>query len=323
MNAPLRTCTLFLVLALAAVIAVSAAVGSSREMNGRIAFTRGGNISTVSPDGAGLRNVTMTFKDCGCYPSANNGISWSPSGRDLLFIGWFGGGGNQIVSSRADGSGATNLSAGCVHLAPNGCGDADPVYSPDGTSIAFAQVVGTTHGNSFAIFTMNANGTDPTQLTTPSGWNDRQPAWSPNGKEIAFVRTHKTSNESAIEVMNADGSNIRRLTLFNLDAGDPHWSPNGKRILYSTHTLSTGKPGNLYTMRPDGTDRVALTHYTKRSVRALAEAWSPDGTQILFNRIAGRNGHFYIMNLRARDTRELTVDRTRAYDRAAWASSPG
>jgi Tol biopolymer transport system component len=82
-------------------------------------------------------------------------------------------------------------------------------------------------------------------------------------------------------------------------------------------------------MHPDGTHRVALTHYTGGTL-ALADDWSPDGTQILFNRVAlsATNtssdglGHFYIMNLTTRHTRRLTDALTSGYDRAAWARKP-
>jgi Tol biopolymer transport system component len=312
-----------------AVFALPAAA-NSRGMNGRIAFTTGalaqGHLTTVRPDGSGRVSVAI---DCGCLLSTHSGLSWSPSGQDLLLVGFFGGGGDQIVRSGLDGSAATDLSPPCAGATStwNGsCDDHEPVYSPDSTSIAFARGVPVTHRIRLAIFTMNANGTNPTQLTTPKGWDDRQPVWSPNGKEIAFVRTDTTAtprNESAIEVMNADGGRVRRLTPFRLDAGDPQWSPNGKLILFSTHALSVGKSANLYTMRPDGAHRVALTHYTAKNLKALANAWSPDGTHILFNRVAGSFGHFYIMNLRTRQTRELTAQPTGVDDRAAWGRSSG
>jgi Tol biopolymer transport system component len=138
--------------------------------------------------------------------------------------------------------------------------------------------------------------------------------------------------------MTADGSNIRRLTPFSIDAGDPHWSPNGKLILFSTNTPpdpdilpppGPGKSANLFTMHPDGTHRVALTNYTGGTL-ALADDWSPDGTQILFSRVAlsatntsSRGlGHIYIMNLTTKHTRRLTDKPTTGYGRAAWGRTP-
>ena len=195
-------------------------------------------------------------------------------------------------------------------------------------------------GSINAIFTMNADGTQLTQTTqSPKGREDFQPVWSPNGKEIAFVRSNTSapSNESAIEVMNADGSNLRRLTPLKFDAGDPHWSPDGKRILFNTYAVPLGgqrpvpgRSANLYTMRPDGTHRVALTHYAGGTLQALADDWSPDGSRILFNRVAysgtstsvGGVGRFYIMNLRTKHTRRLTERRTHSYNRAAWGRRP-
>src|SRR5690242_460307 len=46
------------------------------------------------------------------------------------------------------------------------------------------------------------------QFTSGDSW--RQPQWSPDGSEIAYV--YRGSNFSDIFVMNADGSNNRRLT---------------------------------------------------------------------------------------------------------------
>src|SRR4051794_33190410 len=46
------------------------------------------------------------------------------------------------------------------------------------------------------------------QFTTGESW--RQPQWSPDGAEIAYV--YRGSNFSDIFIMNADGSNNRRLT---------------------------------------------------------------------------------------------------------------
>jgi Tol biopolymer transport system component len=312
---------------------------NASSSNGRIAFSEDGTnglsqVFTVNPNGTGVQQITH-----GPLTSADGGLSWSPNGRGLLFVEFQGGGGDQIYKSRADGSGLKLVSPRCT----GACDDSDPVYSPDGKRIAFErawETFPTGSGSASAIFTMNPDGTELTQLThtayLPTTSEDSQPVWSPDGKKIAFVRTTtlvRPSNESAIMVMNADGSHIRRLTPFNIDAGDPHWSPDGKRILFNTYALRLGgqrppaQSANLYTMRPDGTRRVALTHYTGGVLQAFAEDWSPNGSQILFNRVTysgtdASAGGFYIMNLRTRHTRRLTLVRTNAGERAAWGRSP-
>jgi dipeptidyl aminopeptidase/acylaminoacyl peptidase len=52
--------------------------------------------------------------------------------------------------------------------------------------------------------------------------------WSPDGREIAFVRRMRGQRD--IFVMNADGSNKRRVTNDSFYNSDPDWSPDGRRI---------------------------------------------------------------------------------------------
>jgi Tol biopolymer transport system component len=133
-------------------------------------------------------------------------------------------------------------------------------------------------------------------------------------------------NEGAIEVMNADGSNVRRHTPFGLDAGNPHWSPNGKQILFNTYAHpAPGRSANLFTMRANGTHLMALTHYTGGTIQALADDWSPNGRQIVFHRVASsgtdtQRGHFYILDLRGKHIRRLTRLYIARTDRAAWGN---
>lgn len=86
------------------------------------------------------------------------------------------------------------------------------------------------------IFSINADGTSLRQLTADS-LNDRYPRWSPDGTKIVFIRQYRGSRDSAnVTVMNADGSDIVRLTF---DSGDesPSWSADGSQIAYQHDEL--------------------------------------------------------------------------------------
>ncbi|HSK82061.1 MAG TPA: hypothetical protein VK902_01470 [Rubrobacter sp.] len=61
------------------------------------------------------------------------------------------------------------------------------------------------------IWVMNADGTNPVQLTN-APLPEVLPAWSPDGKKIAFLRVELSSGDGEIYVMNAGGGGERDLT---------------------------------------------------------------------------------------------------------------
>src|SRR5690348_3582661 len=81
----------------------------------------------------------------------------------------------------------------------------EPFFSPDGSRIVYETVV----AGFQQIFVINADGTNPAQITHDQVNHD-SPAWSPDGRKIAFV-SDKDGDES-IYIMDSDGSNQERLT---------------------------------------------------------------------------------------------------------------
>ena len=53
--------------------------------------------------------------------------------------------------------------------------------------------------------------------------DDIRPVWSPDGRQIAFMSD--AGNNKDIYIMNADGSNLRRLTYEKSAEGYPAWRP--------------------------------------------------------------------------------------------------
>jgi len=117
---------------------------------------------------------------------------------------------------------------------------------------------------------MNASGTGSRQLTR---FNASKPfstfvggsSWSPDGRQLVFEAgtsppRGEPANGCALFVVNADGSGLRQLTLWSLDAGErPDWSPDGELILFKAP--AKGQHGNLYTINPDGSGLKQLTRY--------------------------------------------------------------
>jgi TolB protein len=104
------------------------------------------------------------------------------------------------------------------------------------------------------------------------------PAPSPAGLIAFSSRPPDKKEESDIYVMNADGTNLRRLTFRPGWNSDPTWSPDG-RIAFSSGLAHSGE-SDIYTMDRHGRNLHRLTNFA--GTESLP-SWSPDGTQIAFN----------------------------------------
>ncbi|MEP6895057.1 MAG: hypothetical protein ABI986_05565 [Chloroflexota bacterium] len=157
-----------------------------------------------------------------------------------------------------------------IRLTTDPATDFDPSWSPDGTHIAFRSQ---RDGND-EIYSMNADGTCQMNLTNDPA-DDWSPAWSPDGKHIAFAHFFDKNSYSDIAVINADGSDLQRLTTASGEY--PAWSPDGSHIAFSS-----ARAGNydIYVMNADGSQQIRLTDSPAYD---MSPAWSPDGTQIAFD----------------------------------------
>ena len=107
-------------------------------------------------------------------------------------------------------------------------GDYHPVWSPDGSRLAFAS----SRLGLFTLWTIGASGSEQTPLsTTPA---DNVPSWSPDGEWIAFRRS--TSDGNGIFRIPASGGEATPVAM-RPGASLARWSPNG-RLLYFTQRTS-------------------------------------------------------------------------------------
>ncbi|HKP69180.1 MAG TPA: FG-GAP-like repeat-containing protein [Pyrinomonadaceae bacterium] len=148
---------------------------------------------------------------------STNGLDWSPVGERLVYSEVVNFGPTQFYRiSSID----TNGTDGLVLTALGQGSNFDPVWSPDGSKIAF---VSDRDGNS-EIYTMNSDGTHQGRITYSTA-DDRDPAWSPDGTRLAF-----SSNRNGpynIYVVNDDGTNEFQVTQNAFNSRSPHWNPRG------------------------------------------------------------------------------------------------
>lgn len=194
----------------------------------KVAFTGslGGpyGIWVMNADGTNPHLVPGTDELAVAYPT------WSPDGTEIAFQGSTADANNQPIAWDIF---SVALGGGTVVDLTNTPDDSEvmPSWSPDGTTIAFANgprgLVIDREVPFGGISAMNADGSDRRDLTAP-GTFDQHPSWSPDGALITFERTGKDPERpdpesNDIYVMNADGTSIHRISM----GSEPSWQPVG------------------------------------------------------------------------------------------------
>ncbi len=194
----------------------------------------------------------------------------------------------------------------------------------DGKRVAFVHAFGKVQDDLIdyvGIYTSNLDGSQLRKVTLPPKRTaeDGQPQWSPDGRRIVFVRENITARprgRRAVFVVNTDGTGLRRLTPWKLDAGDgPDWSPDGSRILFRSPDSDKSVGSKIYEINADGTGLRQLSRFPS-STALYSSSYSPDGKSIVFGK-SGVNGQADVFVMRTDGTGATPVTRT-----PAWDSSP-
>ena len=124
-------------------------------------------------------------------------------------------------------------------------------WSPDQSLIAFSNgQSGEPPAGGIGI--LRASNGKATQLTDDGASGSA--VWSPDGRRIAFTRGDANAG---VYVMNADGSNVMRLTSASSDVNsgdrDPRWSPDGNWIVFNRGPFDVGL-GDVWIVRATGGD---------------------------------------------------------------------
>jgi Tol biopolymer transport system component len=209
-------------------------------------------------------------------------------------------------------------------LAPEG-----DAWSPDGTRIAYVRYCFDRSAGPVeaGIWTAKADGTDARQVTrtlSESNLQDHRVGWSPDGKQLVFQRigTATTPEQAAIFTVGDDGSNLRQITPWALNANDPDWSPDGELIAFNA-SAEPSPTQNIYTIRPDGSGLTKLTTYDQDGQATFHPSWSPDGTRVLFSHSPSTDGwgDFFVMDRDGGNKR--VIAKTALHENhGSWGRSP-
>ena len=207
--------------------------------------------------------VSPPWADC-------NVMSWSPDGKSLIF--------SESVAddtrARLSLLSLADLTARPLTAPRNQEFDCDPVFSPDGSTVAFAS--GPTGPDPGDLFVLNIAGGQPLRLTT--GNSGGHPAWTQDGTEIVFASPAKGPH--SLWRISASGGTPQRVAGAGTDAYEPSISRRGNQLAYKA-----GKQSDTIWRLDMKDERHALAPPVRLlSGRGIAwrPSYSPDGKKIAF-----------------------------------------
>ncbi len=240
------------------------------------------NIYTMNRDGS-ERRLVISFD-----PPGNNSfgrtIEFSPDNRKLLFTSnSYSSFDQNIWTVNVDGTGLTDLTQSFSY-------NKLPVFSPDGTKIAFLSSRDT--GNQFnKIYIMNSDGSDVRRLTDVSlAYDEFSPSFSPDGSKIVFMLYQLSNAFRDIYTIGTDGAGLTNLT--NTEATlysnvSPAYTPDGNSIIFVSgrdYGVGTGGRNEIYRMNADGSGQIRLTNlFSRKGDEDESLIVSPDGNRVLFD----------------------------------------
>ena len=265
-------------------------------------------------------------------------LSWSPDGNSLAY------------SDRTD----SNESATSIFLllldslevrrltSPRGSiGDYNPVFSPDGRTLAFNRG---SHGVT-SIYSAPVSGGEEHHLISgvQFGWGL---AWTPDGRDLVFARAgwlpdagwlwkisvaggeperlqfgqqgvepsirgnrlvyaRQTENiniwRRKLNSLTSAGPSERFIYSTRMESG-PQFSPDGKMIVFESTRSGAYE---IWLCRSDGTGSAQLTHYNSSTG---TPRWSPDGRRIVFDSRAPGNADIFVVDSQGGLPRKLTSE---------------
>lgn len=244
-----------------------------------VVAVRGEGLFTVRPDGTDQRQLTTApvLHDLGgeTQRALPGNLRWSPAGdriaftrrdplagrsaADLLLVDPDGGNLQQVTES--DGHQVDGLD-----------------WSPDGSRLAFHRVtLGEPAPEPTDVYAVDADGGGLQRLThTDEAFS---PAWSPDGSTLALSVGNWQEFARDLFLVDADGSDLRRLASHPSDVRHPDWSPDGEVLAFTGRTCCLSgeyrprEGTDLYAVDADGTNPRRLTEdtYSQKPVFAPNE----------------------------------------------------
>lgn len=248
----------------------------------------------INAVGTGLRRLVETEGDDYLGKPV-----WSPDGLTIAY---------DTLSIAGQSSGVAinvaDVTTGIVtSLTAEGGREDSPAWSPDGRLLAFTS---RPKQGATEIWVMRPDGTDRRPIVAGKGLAN--PTWSPDGRRISFGSGKADfTGWFALDVVDVDGSNRRRLASRVAYNGAHAWSPNGRQLVYGGGAGAGRGVYEVFAIRADGSGKRRLTH---NSALEVGLTWSPDGSWIAFSSRRHDNTDIYLAAADGSGERRLTTSRS-------------
>ncbi len=287
-------------------------------IDGRLVYAKAGNLWIQ--EGTDSRRLTDTGRD--------SQPAWSADGSWIYFIetrattGRFAVAGVErrydiryplLTRIRPDGSGREALLSGLYKSGPSNRRTwfyfmRDPAVSPDGTQLALVSDGPDPTASNVVLQTFDVASGRLAKVGVPeqAPLGHQNPTWSPDGRYILYVKNGREAARGLPTLWRYEVATKKNVVLTGPGYTHPSYSADGRRIV-ATKTTSLG------------TDIVVLDARTGNELlrvtsdgRSWGGAWSPDGTQIAFLRLAGVTVDLQVATLEPATGGGLAVKETKA-----------
>ncbi len=241
-------------------------------------------LTLARPDGTGLHTILEGYPD---HPD------WSPDGSEIAYVD---GGEVRITDTAGE---RTRALVETYPAGLEGLDWEDPAWSRDGTQIALVGYGGSPEGTparSVLAVVDVATGalTVAGELALVDGLHSF-PRWSPAGDALVLNVDHFTGENydgGTVAVVRRSGgtwSAPQPITEHG-QYGRVDWHPDADLIVFGEYDIGfwqdTDEATNIFTIRPDGTERKPVTTFGPGEARAAQPTWTTDG-RIMFAYITG------------------------------------